>query len=180
MLTLLKKRRSIRKYKDQEVETEKINQLLQGALLAPSSRSLDPWEFIVVTDKQLLQQLARAKQAGSSFLKQAPLAIVVLANPQVCDVWIEDTSIATILIQLVAESLGLGSCWIQIRERKHSEDMSSEEYVRRVLNIPEEMKVEAMVSIGYPAETKAPRREEELKYHKVFINGYPKPYDFQK
>lgn len=180
MLALLKQRRSIRKYKEQEIEPAKISQLLKGALLAPSSRGFSPWEFITVTDKQILQQLALAKQAGSAFLKQAPLAIVVLADPRVSDVWIEDASIATILIQMVAESLDLGSCWVQIRERKHSEAVSSEDYVRRVLNIPEEIKVEAIVSIGYPEETKAPQREENLKYQKVYLNGYQKPYAWQK
>ena len=180
MLELLKQRRSIRKFKDQEIEPEKITQLLKGALLSPSSRNFTPWEFIVVTDKQTLQQLALAKSSGSAFLKNAPLAIVVLADPRVSDVWIEDASIATILIQMVAESIGLGSCWVQIRERKHNEDVSSEDYARWVLNIPEELKVEAIVGIGYPDETKATHREENLKYHKVFLNGYQVPYTFQK
>ncbi len=177
MLELLKQRRSIRKFKDQDIEPEKITQLVKGALLSPSSRSLTPWEFIVVTDKQTLQQLASAKSAGSAFLKGAPLAIVVLADPLVSDVWIEDASIATILMQMVAESIGLGSCWVQIRERKHSEGICSEEYVRQVLNIPEHLKVEAILGVGYPDETKAPQREENLKYHKVFLNGYQVPYD---
>ncbi|GAB6180799.1 nitroreductase family protein [Desulfotomaculum defluvii] len=180
MLELLKQRRSIRKFKTQEIEPEKIAQLIQGALLSPSSRSFTPWEFIIVTDKQLLQQLASAKQAGSAFLKNAPLAIVVLADPQVSDVWIEDASIASILIQLVAVSMGLGSCWVQIRERKHNDSVTSEDYVREVLNIPEQIKVEAIIAIGYPNESKSYHREEELKYQKVFLNGYQVPYTFSK
>ena len=180
MLDLLKKRRSIRKFKNQSVEPEKIEQLLKGALLSPSSRNFSPWEFIVVTEQQILQQLASAKQAGSTFLKNAPLAIVVLADPQVSDVWIEDTSIATILIQMVAESMELGSCWVQIRERKHSDGISSEEYVRGILNIPGHINVEAIVAIGYPDEPKAPHREGNLKYHKLFLNGYQVPYTFRE
>lgn len=176
LLELLKKRRSIRKFKEQSIEQEKIAQLVQGALLSPSSRSFTPWEFIVVTDKAVLQQLAKSKQAGSTFLKGAPLAIVVLADPKASDVWIEDASIATILIQMMAESMGLGSCWVQIRERKHDENTSSEDYVRQVLQIPEHIKVEAIVGIGYPDEVKTPHREEDLKYQKVFLNGYQKTF----
>lgn len=180
MLELLKQRRSIRKFKDQEIEPEKIAQLVQGALLSPSSRNFTPWQFIVVTDKQLLQQLASAKQMGSAFLKNAPLAIVVLADPQVSDVWVEDASIAAILIQMVAVSVGLGSCWIQIRERKHNDSVNAEDYIREVLNIPGPLKVEAIVAVGYPDESKAPHREEELKYQKVFSNKYQVPYTYSK
>lgn len=180
MLELLKQRRSIRKFKTQEIEAEKIIQLLQGALLSPSSKNSIPWEFIVVTDKQLLQQLALAKKTGATFLKNAPLAIVVLADPQVSDVWIEDASIAAIIIQTVAISLSLGSCWVQIRERKHNDTVSAEDYVRGVLNIPERIKVEAIIGIGYPDESKAPHREEDLKYQKVFSNGYQVLYTFSK
>lgn len=178
MLNLLKERRSIRKYKEQAVEPEKIEKLIQGALLSPSSRSLRPWEFIVVTDKEILQQLAASKEAGSAFLKGAPLAIVVLADPEACDVWIEDASIVTLLIQLMAETLGLGSCWVQIRKRSHNSEVSAEEYVREALKISENLRVESIVAVGYPDEVKEPYQEEDLKYEKVFLNAYNKRYDF--
>ncbi|MBU5484579.1 nitroreductase family protein [Clostridium sp. MSJ-11] len=176
MLDLLKSRRSIRKFKNMEVEKEKIEALVKGALLSPSSKNTMPWEFIVVTDKNTLGELALSKKAGSAFLKEAPLGIVVLGDPNISDVWVEDTSIATIIIQLVAESMGLGSCWIQIRERKHNEDMKAEEHVRKTLNIPENMRVESIVAIGYPDENKEPRSEESLKYDKVFFNSYENKY----
>jgi nitroreductase len=176
MLELLKQRRSIRKFKAQAVEPEKIEQLIKGALLSPSSRGFAPWQFIVVTDQKVLQQLATAKQAGSAFLKNAPLAIVVLADPEVSDVWIEDISIATILIQMVAQSIGLGSCWVQIRQRKHSEDITSETYIRQVLHIPEQLQVATIVGLGYPDETKVPHRDEDLKYDKVHLNDYNVSY----
>jgi nitroreductase len=171
MLELLRKRRSIRKYKDKPIEKEKIAQLVQAALLSPSSRNLRPWEFIVVTDKDVLEKLSAAKP-GAGFIKNAQLAVVVLGNPSICDVWIEDTSIATTIIHLTAESLGLGSCWIQIRERKHDENTTAEEYIRNVLNIPQNVKVLSMVSIGYPDEVKPPYKEEDLQYHKVHLNMY--------
>ena len=178
MLNLLKKRRSIRKYKEKAVEPEKIKEIIQGALLSPSSRGRTPWEFIVVTDNDTLQKLSSSKQGGSAFIKEAPLAIVVLADSEVCDVWIEDASSATTLIQLVAESLELGSCWVQIRERKHNDEVSAEEYVSGILNIPKNLRVEAIVSIGYPDEVKESHQEGNLKYEKVFLNNYSSKYKF--
>jgi nitroreductase len=119
LLELLKKRRSIRKYTDKKVEKEKVLNLIQGALLSPSSRGLRPWEFIVVEDTDLLEKLSFSKP-GAAFLKNSQLGIVILGNPDKSDVWIEDTSIATTIIHLLSEALELGSCWIQIRERKYN------------------------------------------------------------
>lgn len=116
-MSLIQKRRSIRRFLAKQVEPEKMDLLAEAALRSPSSRGLRPWEFIFVTDRSLLEKLSRAKSYGSSHLKNAPLAIVVCADPAKCDVWIEDSSIASTFIQLAAESLGLGNCWIQIREK---------------------------------------------------------------
>ncbi len=116
LFDLLKSRRSIRRFQDRAVEKEKMEIILKSALLAPSSRSIRPWEFIAVTDKELLKKLSLCKEHGAQFLDGAPLGIVVMADPRACDVWIEDASIASILIQLAAQSLGLGSCWIQVRK----------------------------------------------------------------
>jgi len=113
-LSLVTKRRSIRKYQEKPVEAEKIDILIETVLRSPSSRGLNPWEFVVVTDQGLLEKLSKAKPHGASFLKNAPMGIVVCADPEKCDVWVEDASIASIYIHLATESIGLGSCWIQI------------------------------------------------------------------
>jgi nitroreductase len=175
-ISLIQKRRSIRKFLDKPIEAEKIDVLLEAALRAPSSRGLNPWEFIVVADRNLLEKLALAKKHGSTFLKNAPLGIVVYADPQKCDVWIEDASIASIFIHLAAESLGLGSCWIQIRERMHDGQKSSQEYITDILNIPAKMRVESIIAIGYPDETLPPHEKEELLYEKVHRDIYGRPY----
>jgi nitroreductase len=101
---------------------------------------------------------------------------VVCADPERSSVWVEDASIACIFIQLTAESLGLGSCWIQIRDRMHDQTKPAEAYVAEVLSIPKKIKVEAMIAIGYPDEQKAPRGKEELQYAKVHHNRYGKPH----
>lgn len=169
---LLKSRRSIRKFQSKEVEKEKMDILLKSALLAPSSRSRRPWEFIAVTDKELLKKLAKAREHGSSFIENAPLGIVVIADPEICDVWIEDASIASIIIQLTAQSLGLGSCWIQIRERFHSDNLKAEDYVKDVLGIPSKYSVECMIAVGYPAEEKEAYSEDDLLLEKLHYNRY--------
>ncbi len=175
-IPLIQKRRSIRRFLNKQVEPEKIDILIEGALRSPSSRGFNPWEFIVVTERGLLEELSRSKEHSSAFLKDAPLGIVVCADPAKCDVWIEDSSIASIFIHLSAESMGLGSCWIQIRERMHNKTKTSEEYVSEVLNIPKNLKVESIIAIGYPDEKKPPHKKEELQYEKVYLNSYEKLY----
>lgn len=172
MLDLLKKRRSIRVYQNKKIEESKVRELIQAALLSPSAKNITPWEFIVVTEEELLEKLSLAKAAGSGFLKNAPLGIVVLGDSSESDVWVEDTAIASTIIQLTAENIGLGSCWIQIRERKHNEEVTAEEYVKSIFKLPGNKRVEAIISIGYPDEEKAPHSEAELKYNKVHMNQY--------
>jgi nitroreductase len=154
LLDLLRSRRSIRSFDSKKVESDKLQLLLEAVLRSPSSRGLNPWQFIVVSAEQTIADLARAKTHGSAFLKNAPLAIVVCADPAKSDVWVEDASIAALILHLCATDLGLGSCWIQIRKRQHDDTTSSEAYVREVLSIESGLRVEAIVAIGYPAEQK--------------------------
>lgn len=171
-MSLIQKRRSIRRYLAKSVEDEKIEVLVEAALRAPSSRGLNPWEFIVVTECGLLEKLSQARVHGAEFLKDSPLGIVVCADPERCDVWVEDCSIASTFIQLASESMGLCSCWIQIRERFHNDSVTSEAYVSELLSIPPGLRVESIISVGYPNETKPPHRKEDLRYDKVYLNQY--------
>jgi nitroreductase len=171
-LSLIQGRKSIRNYLEKPIETEKIDTLIEAALRAPSSRGFNPWEFVVVTEKGLLEKLSKAKPHGASFLKNAALGIVVCADPEKCDVWVEDASIASIFIHLAAESIGLGSCWIQIRKRMHDQTTSAQAYIRSLLNIPKNLNIESIVALGYPAEKKPPHPRENLQYEKVHYGMY--------
>ena len=171
MLNLLYRRRSIRKYKSTKLDIATIQLLQKAALLSPSSRGFQPWQFVVVDDSEILAQLALAKK-GAGFLKGAALGIVILADPAISDVWIEDASIAATILHLTSESLGLGSCWIQIRERQYTETETAEQYVRRILGIPENLKVASIISIGYPEEVKTPHTEGDLGFDKVHLNKF--------
>jgi nitroreductase len=172
MLDILRKRRSIRRYKDKEIEPEKIDLLKEAALRSPSSRGIEPWQFVFVTNKSLLKELSKAKEHGSSFLEGARLGIVVYADENESDVWIEDCSIASIILQITASSLDLGSCWIQIRNRMNSEEVKSEDYVKGILHLPGNMRVESIISLGYPDEEKMPVPKEKLDYHKIKVKSY--------
>jgi nitroreductase len=172
MIELLRKRRSVRKFSSERIAPETVELLVEAALRAPSSRSINPWEFIVVDDPALLGQLSRAKQHGSRFLDGAPLAIVVCADSDKSDVWVEDCSIAAIIIQLTALSLGLGSCWAQIRNREHDLELSAEGYLQGLLGLPERIKVECIVGLGHPAENKRPLPAGKLERAKVRRNSW--------
>ena len=100
------------------------------------------------------------------------LAVVVCADETLNDVWIEDCSIASLLLQLTAQSLNLGSCWIQVRNRMHSESVSSEKYIQNLLNMPEHFRVLSIVTIGYPEKPRTGKPTEELQFEKIRINGF--------
>ena len=175
-LPLIQNRRSIRKYKDKGVEAETIDLLVEALLRAPTSMGKNSWDFVVVTDPSLLEKLSRSKPHGATFLKNAPLGIVVCADPQISDVWIENSSIASIYIHLAATSLNLGSCWIQIRERPHDDTRSAEAYVADVLDLPAHLRVLSIIAIGYPDESKAPHPRDALAYDRVSLNSHGTPY----
>jgi nitroreductase len=169
---LLKSRRSIRKFRNREVEKEKIDTILKSALLSPSSRASRPWEFIVVAEGELLKKLSGCREHGSAFLAGAPLGIVVIADPEACDVWVEDASIAAIIIQLSVQSLDLSSCWIQVRERYHSGEVKAEDYIKGILEIPSKYRIECIIAIGYPNEEKKAYDDNELLYDKIHMNRF--------
>ena len=169
---LIRNRRSMRKFTDEELTQDQVLTLLKAALMAPSSKRSNCWQFIVVDDKDTLEKLSFCKESGAAFVKDAALAIVVTADPLASDVWIEDASIASIIIQLQAEDMGLGSCWVQVRERFTASGMPSDEYVREVLDIPLQLQVLSVVAIGHKGMERKPFSEEHLQWEKVHINKY--------
>jgi nitroreductase len=175
-MSLIRKRRSFRRFLDRPVEKEKLDLLVEAGLRAPSSRGVNPWHFVVVTDRGMLERLALAKEHGSAFLKNAAAGIVVCADASQSDVWVEDAAIATTIIHLAAASLDLGSCWIQIRERMHASQQTAEAYVAEQLRLPAALKVEAIVALGYPDESKAPHARESLRDAQVHAGFYGTPY----
>ena len=169
---LLAQRRSIRKFKAQPVEEDKIARLAEALLRSPTSRNFQPGQFVLVDDPQLLAQLASAKSHGAGFFATAPLAIVIAADPQKSDVWVEDCSIAAIIVQLAAEQLGLKSCWAQLRLRPHADETNASEYVRKLVGLPEGFEVPMVIGVGYPDQELAAHPADALLAEKIHRNKF--------
>ena len=167
MIELLRTRRSIRAFQDRPVAPEHLTLLEEALLRAPSSRNSRPCRFVLVQDAPTRQALAVAKPGGGRFLADAPLNIVIHGDPELSDVYVEDCSIAAILVQLQAHAMGLGSCWVQIRNRRHDASGDASSHVLRLLGLPARLEVVAIIGVGYPAEDKPGGRPEQLDPERV-------------
>lgn len=161
----IKGRKSIRSFKSTPVEEEKIKNILEAAILAPSAGNTQPWHFIVVRDKKIKDALSVAALEQES-LVEAPVVIVVCADTQksfntyaergknlYC---IQDCANATIILMLTAHSLGLGTVWV---------GAFNEGDVQKILSIPKHIRPMAIIPVGYASETqpRTPTRRNPLE-----------------
>ena len=169
---LINKRRSTRKFTDELLTPEQVELILKAGLKSPTSKNSTSWQFLVVEEKEQLEKLAHCKAHGAKPIAECVLAIVVMADPLASSVWIEDASIASIMMQMQAEDLGLGSCWIQIRDRYTEGDIPSEEFIREMFDIPMPLQVLSVIALGNKAQNRPPFDEEKLQWEKVHIGKY--------
>jgi nitroreductase len=145
-------RRSIRQYTSQSVTDDTVTELLKAAMSAPTAGN-EPWHFVVIRDRTTLNAVPKF-HVHSQMLKQAQVAIAVCGDPAVETLkrrWLMDCAAATENILIAANALGLGACWVGIypvEERIQA--------LRELLGIPDHVVPLCVVSIGYPAEKKAP------------------------
>lgn len=165
-------RRTIRKYSEKQISKDEVEKILEVALTSPSGKNLKPYQYIVVTDKEKLKALSKAKNGGGMPIAEAPMAIAVLGEKNTSDTWVEDCSIASILIQLKAWELGIGSCWVQMRERKDENGNLSENISREILGVPSELGVLCIISLGYPDEEKAEYAKGNMDFSKVHYEKF--------
>ncbi|GHT79576.1 NAD(P)H nitroreductase [Bacteroidia bacterium] len=165
-------RRSIRQFTEKLLSPEEIEIILKAALMSPSSKNSRPCRFVVVEEKETLQKLSVCKPTGAAFIEHCSLAIVVLSDPLKSEAHIEDVAIAATYIQLQAEDLGLGTCWVQIRGRETEAGEDSEQYVRNLLEIPLQLTVACIIALGHKAKIGKPHDVEKLQWEKVFIDKY--------
>jgi len=138
----VQKRRSVRAYESTSIPKEKLDKILEAARLAPSAGNIQPWHFIIVTELEKRQKLARAPFA--KFLKEAPVVIVGCGDKKASPNWfVVDVAIAMQNMVLTATSEGLGTCWV---------GSFDESQVREMLKIPENYRVVALLALGYPKE----------------------------
>lgn len=162
----IRKRRSVRKYQARKIENDKLDRVLEAGRLAPSARNLQEWKFIVVRDGSRRKRLAEAAK-GQTFVGEAPVVIAACATVtdyvMTCGqlTYPIDLAIAVEHMVLQAAAEGLGTCWI---------GAFYEEEVKKVLNIPPEVRVVALLPIGYPDESPSPRPRKEMKEIVAFEN----------
>jgi len=153
VLDAIRTRRSIRKYKSEPIPKEKLRTILEAARLAPSAANRQPWRFIVIQNKDRKKALAKVAN-NQTFFNDAAAIIVAIGDPEASARWYEkDPMIALEHIVLAATALGYGTCWIGAFD---------EDALKHLLKIPAEMKVIALLPIGTPDETPAPRPRKEF------------------
>lgn len=173
MLQIFQGRRSVRNYSGEPVPMEKLNMILEAGLMSASGRAIRPWELIVVRDKNTLISMSSARKGGAArMLVGADAAVVVLADEELSDTWIEDCSNVIANMHLMASALGVGSCWIQGRGRESMEGNTTEEYLRSVLKFPSEYRLEAVLSLGMPEEKPPVSDLNSLPFEKVHVNKF--------
>ncbi|TCL65885.1 nitroreductase [Hydrogenispora ethanolica] len=146
-------RKSIRKYTSQAITPETIRELLTAAMSAPSACNQQPWHFVVITERNILNELSTI-HSGLQMLAEAPLAILICVEPKLAQLdffWQHDCAAATENILLAATASGLGGVWLGINPNG---DEASQR-IASIVNLPQSIVPFAMVSLGYPAEVKA-------------------------
>jgi len=162
----------MRKFTDQQLTADEVRLLLRAALISPTSKRTNEWEFVVVDNRDDLTRLSESKQAGGAFLSEAAMAVVVLGNPSLSDAWIEDASIAAITMQYQAEDLGIGSCWVQIRGRSGADGTPASQNVREILGIPDDLEPLCIVAFGHKGMERKPFNEDNLQWEKVHVDKF--------
>lgn len=168
MLNAILHRRSVRQYTDEPIPEDKLNAILYAGLAAASSKNRRPWEFVVVRDKEMLSRLCGCRPGAGNLLGKCDTAIIVAADSALVDVWVEDCASAMTQMHLMADALGIGSCWLQVRLRKTPDGCDdTQTFVRSLLGIPEKYGVMAILTLGMPESHPGPRTVDDLLLDKI-------------
>ncbi len=172
LIELMRNRRSVRLFTGETVSEEKVEKVVQAALLSASGRAIRPWEFIVVRNREMIQKLSECRPGVTKTIAGADVAIVVAADAEKSGQWMEDCSIAMANMYLMAEEQGVGGCWIHCRERETPDGGSTEKYLQELLGIPETYRVMSMFVFGVPASHPDAYELDQLKTEKVHYEKY--------
>ncbi|MDO5712869.1 MAG: nitroreductase family protein [Tissierellia bacterium] len=155
-------RRTVRKYTNEVMEKELLEELLMYASMGPSNGNSHPVEFLIVEEKENKKKLADVERFGTAYIADAPTVIVIIANKEVCKTWVEEGAIAASYLQLLLEEEGYSSSWINIHGNKTPDKEDTEDYVRREFNIPEKYGVLCLIPFGKKNERVRKRKEFEI------------------
>lgn len=172
LIQMMQNRRSVRKYTEEPVSEENLKKVIQAGLLSESGKALRPWEFVVVRNKETLKKMVDCRAGKAKMLEGADCAVVVLGDSDKTDVWTEDCSVAMTNMHLMADSLGLGSCWLQGRLRTAEDGRDTEDFLRDILGYPANYKLQAVLVLGMPAEHAPAYSLDELPMEKVHAETF--------
>jgi len=164
-------RRSIRRFTDQKISEQEIKAVLTAAMYAPSAVNRQPWHFVVIDDRELMEKIMEV-HPHARMLQTASHAIVICGDEQLQHddgYWVVDCGAATQNMLLSAHALGLGACWVGLHPREERKRVFS-----KLLHLPSHIKPFALVALGYPDEQK--RRPERFHPAKVRHNDWAKSY----
>ena len=175
LMELMRTRRSVRQYTDEKISDEQIKQIITAGLLAPSGHSLYPCEFIIVKNRDTLNEMSHCRVGVAKMLEQAAAAIAVVADCDKSDTIIEDAAVALMNMELMAWSMGIGNCWIQILGRDAEDHETSEDYLQGILDFPEDFLCLAILSLGIPSKVPKPRELDKIKFDRVHEENFKNP-----
>ena len=143
-------------------------------MMSPASKRCNPWEFVVITDHEILSKMAGCRTYGSQMLNESAAGISVCVDASLTDTWQCDGAIAAEHMLLEAADLGLGACWVQVYGRYADEanTISAEQLLRDLTGIPADKNILCIISLGYKNEERKPRELDKLQYEKVHHGKY--------
>ena len=163
LLELLRRRRSCRKFSGKEVAPAIIENIISGVMTAPSSKNTRSTRLAVVRDRSIIESLGKTRTFGSSFVSEAPVVFIVMGDESASNLWRENCSISATILQLLAEDMGLGSCWVHVNDRQHNDEEpeggSAEDYIKGLIPQCTPYRIECVVAVGYPAASPKPRKD---------------------
>lgn len=149
-LEVLKNRRSIRSFLSKDVKDSDIENILSAASLAPTARNIQPWEFVVIKDLNLKEEIARLVAPNGSFVAQAPVCVAIFCKNT--KYYLEDGCAATTQALLAASSCCLGACWIAGDKKDYAQN------IEKLLGCPAEYRLVSLIALGYPLESPCPEK----------------------
>ena len=146
---------STRSYEEKPIEKALLEKLVDAGRRAPTARAVEPWEFVVVTEKAVIEKLGALASPNGQFIKDSAACIAVYCKDT--KYYLEDGVAATENILLMAENLGLGACWVAGDKKPYANDVS------KLLNVPPEFKLISLISLGYPHGKKPQQKKRKLR-----------------
>ena len=140
-IDILKKRRSVRVFQNKDIPREILEEIIEVARFSPTARNIQPWEFIITTDAQILKKLSELGN-NAKLISEARVCVAVFCSDT--PYYLEDGCSATVNILNAAAALGIGSCWVAGDKKPYCDE------VKRLFGVPQELKLVSLIALGYP------------------------------